>query len=253
VTPATAEPQVSRTLWIGRDAQSAASWIAAAQAAGWQAQALPLIERQAIHPHGDDAAVLDDFHAGDWLFLTSPAAVQLGLRPLISAWPMLLRARIAVVGPGTAAALQNLPPEPGEALRSAVELQAAGRGGMALAIEFLKRFGPADSGSRPLFWLRAKHPRPELEAILHGAGWPVHGLAVYRTEGVPGPSPAAGQPILLFSPSGARALSQRVQVPSAHPILALGATTAEAARELGFAVSGELAAPKPQALLDFLV
>jgi uroporphyrinogen-III synthase len=247
-----AEAQLARTLWIGRDAQGAHPWIEAAHSIGWRGRPLPLIERQALAPNDSDALVLDQFQTGDWVFLTSPAAVKLGLCKLLEGWPVLAEARFAIVGPGTKAAWEKLQNSAGRLAFSAPQLQADGRGGMALAVEFLKQFGSAGEQARPLYWLRAQQPRPELAAILQGAGWPLHSLAVYRTQGVAGPTPVAGQLVLLFSPSGARALRQRIQNPQDHPILALGSTTAAAAVDLGFRVRHQLSTPQPQALLDSL-
>ncbi len=239
-----------KTIWIGRDEGSGRDWLEAARKAGWEGRALPLIRREPVAPDAAGEAALADLQRGDWLFLTSAAAVRLGLKPLHSRFPLLQQARLAVVGPGTAAALrrargQGLPlPE--------ASLMADGRGGAALAEAFLNGPGEKADRERPLYWMRAKNPRPELAEQLESAGWRLVGLPVYRVEGVDGPVPESHQPVLLFSPSGARALSQRVAVPGSCSVYALGATTAAAAVEAGFQVIATLDQPSAQAFADCL-
>ena len=60
----------------------------------------------------------------------------------------------------------------------------------------------------------------------------------------------ADEAVVLFSPSSVESLAQRVDGPEHHPVYAIGAKTAAAARQCGFPVRATLAEPTPQALLD---
>lgn len=242
---------MSPTLWIGREPFGAAAWIKAAESAGWQAKPIALIKRQALALDEQGAAHLQQLQPGDWVMLTSSGAVRYGLENLLPHWPILAELNLAVVGPGTYGALKRLADRLPLLDQAMV---AEGRGGQALAQQFIHQHGSGDSESRPLLWLQAADPRPELKAELEANGWTVHGIPVYRTEGIADGTelPAAGEPVLLFSPSGGRALRSRVADPAQHHVIALGNSTAGAAEELGFTLDGVLQLPQPDCLSQYL-
>ncbi len=242
---------MSPTLWIGREPFGAASWMKAAEESGWKAKPIALIKRQALALEPSGTEVMEQLQAGDWLLLTSSGAVRYGLENLLPHWPILAEMKIAVVGPGTLGALKRL----GDRLPLLDQAMVAdGRGGQALAEQFMKLNGSGDAESRPLLWLRAEDPRPEMKEELEANGWTIKCVPVYRTEGISEGSelPAANEPVLLFSPSGGRALRSRVSDPAQQHVIALGNSTAGAAEELGFTLDGVLQLPKPECLAEYL-
>ncbi len=242
---------MSPTLWIGREPFGAAAWMKAAEESGWQAKPIALIKRQALAVEDADRAHLEQLQPGDWLLLTSSGAVRYGLENLLPHWPALAELNLAVVGPGTFGALKRLADKL-PLLENA--MVAEGRGGHALAQQFMQQHGVGKADSRPLLWLRAEDPRPEMKEELETNGWTVNGIPVYRTEGIADGTelPAAGEPVLLFSPSGGRALRSRLQDPASQHVIALGNSTAGAAEELGFTLDGVLQLPKPECLAEYL-
>ena len=242
---------MSTTIWIGREPFGAAAWMKAAEAAGWNAKAIALIRREALPLDPVGVSVLQQLQANDWLLLSSSGAVRYGLENLLQEWPVLAEMQLAVVGPGTAGALKRLKDRLPKLPQAMI---ADGRGGQALAQQYLQQHGAGHADSRPLLWLRAEDPRPEMKQELEKAGWTIHGIPVYRTEGISEGSeiPAPQEPVVLFSPSGGRALRSRVSDASKQHVIALGNSTAGAAEELGFCVDGVLPFPKPECLAEYL-
>mgnify|MGYP002639210179 CR=1 FL=1 len=229
-------------LWIGRAQEGAASWSAAAVASGWHAQALPLIHAEALPLSAVDQALLGGLGENDTLFLTSAQAVR-QYEKFITVCDALPSCSIAVVGPATAAAFakafDNRPPD----------FLAPHHTGESLAELFLAR-KPSEQAKR--VFLGAKHPNPDLGDVLAAAGLPLIYVAAYHVIGIPGPPPPSGELVLLFSPSGAASLFDRVEQVNAHPVLAVGPTTATAAQQHGFPLRGVLASPTPSSLTAFL-
>ncbi len=236
---------MSPRAWIGRSAEAAASWSEALVQAGWEARALPLIRIQELELDADGKELLRGAARFSWAFFASARGVELFHRRLAElrggsslSWPPGLHT--AAVGPATCQALRTLGAEPdlvGE------------EGGAELAQAFLDRGEPR---SARLLVVAARHGRAELREALAAAGHELAVLELYESLACDGPPPAAGEPVLLFSPSGARSLALRVDDPAAHPVWAVGPTTAAAARQLGFAVTGALSRPVPAALHEVL-
>ncbi|RMH02367.1 MAG: hypothetical protein D6702_09050, partial [Planctomycetota bacterium] len=122
-------------------------------------------------------------------------------------------------------------------------------GGAELAAAYLAR--GEDRGVR-LLVLGARGGRPEPAAALTAAGHPVARLELHEAVEQDGPCPPPGEPVLVFSPSAVRSLARRVASPAAHPVWAIGPTTAAAARGLGFPVAARLPRPVPRAVRDLL-
>jgi len=235
---------VTPRAWIGRSATASAPWSEALEQAGWEASALPLIRHREFELEEDGVAALGALDRFGWVFFASARGVRLLLRRLSErhgaafAWPPALRA--AAVGPATAAALRAAGVEPA---------LTGDSGGAKLATAFLAAEPDPD---QELLLIAASNGRPELRQTLEAAGHPVTVIELYESLACEGPQPAPGEPVLLFSPSGARSLALRVDDPAAHPVWAVGPTTAAAARSLGFAVAGALSRPEPAALHELL-
>lgn len=173
---------------------------------GCEPVAWPLI---AIEPLGGDQV---DPSSYDWVVVTSPNGAA-ELAPRLSAAP----ARLAAIGPGTAAVLRAHGLEPD--------------------------LVPAESTQEGLL---AELPRPPGRVLLAAAQGARQLLVdelgadfvpLYRTiELEPLDIPDVDL-VLLASPSAARALARTEA--RAIPVLAIGPLTASAARELGLEVAGE--------------
>jgi len=232
-------------LWIGRAQERAAPWSAAAVACGWRTHALSLIETTVLPLSTADRDLLASLRPDDTLFLTSAQAVRLWFE-FITSLQQSPHCAIAVVGPSTAAALRS-----GTKLCPGVEPKwiAPQHTGASLAQSFLAS-APRKDAKHVFFG--AKQPRPELGNGLRAAGLTLTYVAAYHVATFSGPPPPSGELVLLFSPSGVSSLVERVQQASAHPVLAVGPTTAAAAEKNGFPVRGILASPQPSSLTAFL-
>lgn len=150
-----------------------------------------------------------------WLLFTSPAAAdawrELEL-PLAGIAPL-----IGAVGPGTARALT------GHGGR--VDLVSEAGHARDLAEAFVRH--PAASG--PVGLPRGDLALPTLPEFLAGHGFEVRPVTVYQTRTLPWEGPAV-EVVLVASPSAVRALPAGA---APRRIVALGATTAAAARDAG--------------------
>jgi len=212
------------------------AWAERLRAAGHDVLELPLI-RYEILPTPRDL----DAGAFDWILFTSPqgvkAFVETGLNPG--------KARIAALGNGTAAALNDVN------LRD--ELQLGTLDGAEFAREFVARVAETGRVLLPGPNRRLEEPRGSLE----NAGFTVRELALYET----GPVPRAALPAVEFapgdivffcSPSTVRAF---VAAWDERPrCVTIGETTARPARDAGFdtavAVTPDLSAMVLAAGLD---
>ncbi len=237
-------------IWLGRAEGSGDPWFAALRRVGRDPRPLPLIRRRPLPLGPADREALLHPESFAWAFFASGTAVRrlwearaAGNAARDSApapWPA--RCPCAAVGPATAAALRAHGVEPA--------LTGSGSGA-DLARAFLALEPPVRPlPPAPLLVLAARGGRPELRALLAAANYRPRVVELYRTEPLLGPVPPPEEPILLYSPSGARALAARVADPARHPVWAIGPTTAAAARELGFAVVQTLTHPTPEALLE---
>ncbi|MGB0953233.1 MAG: uroporphyrinogen-III synthase [Planctomycetota bacterium] len=233
----------TRTIWFGRAADACSKWIAAAMESGWHAKCLPLLDLREVPLGDEDRATLLSLGSDDCLFLTSPAAISFLLHSFREVG-QLPDCKYGVIGPGSARRLQRGTEDvPGRE----PDYVSSKRRGSSLASEFLSH--PVNG--RTVFY-GAERPRPELRLGLEAAGRRLESIVAYRNHILDGPSPTPGQPILLFSPSGAESLALRVDRRDVHPVLAIGPTTELAANVLQFPVLGQLAQPTPTSLAEFL-
>lgn len=189
---------------------------------GLEPVAAPLIEtRPRSEARAEAAALL----ALPWLLVTSRSTVE--------AWAALGLAwdgpRVGAVGDATAAALR--------AARADVALVAETPTGAGLAAAFLAR--PDARG--PVGLPQGSRARPELRDALEAAGVATRPVTVYDTTARAWDGGEVGA-VVLASPSAVAALPERIA--RAARLVALGPTTAEAARARGWSCA---AAPTPDA------
>ena len=230
------------------------------EAAGAQVSHVPLIRTEAPEDPVPLRQAAERAWAGgfDWLVVTSPAgaaALTAALQACRPAGVARLAARICAVGPATRQAVEGagypvavVPEEArGAAIPQALERASGGPGGL--------------KGQRVLLALADRaDPGPGEELSRRGAE--VVRVVAYRTVADPdGAARVAGRVrrgevdvVVLASPSAVQALAQALQAgPAASAgaagVVAIGPTTAEAARRAGFRVD-VARAPTPQALVE---
>ncbi len=204
----------ARRIVLTRTAEQCRPWRAALEAAGHEVLELPLLRFVGL-------PVPDPAPAADVILFTSPQGVRsffdAGLRPG--------RARTGVLGDGTAAALA--------ACGGADDLGLRAADGAELARRFLASYPEPCRVLLPGPAKRLTEPRASLEA----AGFTVAELPLYRTEAVPPAelpdAPLRADDLIFFaSPSAVRACAAAWGATA--PCVAIGGTTAAAAREAGF-------------------
>ena len=216
------------------------------RARGADVALVPAIE---IAPPAED----DDLRKGvadlalhyDWLLLTSANAVRAiapharGLHPGL---------RIASAGPSTSAAIASLL----EGARVAVEARAPhGAEGLARAMAAFDV-----RGAQALFPTSDRSPAT-LARALRARGATVDVLVAYRTVVADGAAEAIREAlrrgvdaVTFASPSAVEAFADLAPEAATLAAIAIGPTTADAARAAGFIVAGTAAAATPDALAD---
>jgi uroporphyrinogen-III synthase/uroporphyrinogen III methyltransferase/synthase len=223
------------------------------RALGAEVLEFPAIAAAAPESFDDLDAALRRLPRFDWAAFASATAVErvllrmgeLGLAP-----PALAMLQLAAVGPATAAALARRCRAP--------DLVATDPTGAGLAAAL----GPHVRG-RSVLAPRAAEGRPELVAGLEAAGAEVAAPVAYRTVPAPPETLAAlgdlleagGVDAVAFaSPSAARsvaaALGARAHLLRRAALAALGPTTAEALRGLGWVVAAQADRPGAEALAE---
>lgn len=204
-----------RRIVLTRTVEQCRPWAAALRTAGHDVLELPLLRFTALE-------VPAQTPAADFILFTSPQ----GVRAFFDAGLQPGAARTGVLGDGTAAALTAC------GGRDDLELRAPD--GAQLARAFAARFAAPAVILLPGPERRLPEPRAALEA----AGFTVVDLPLYRTDAVP-PAELPEDPwrpgdlIFFASPSAVRACAAAWGAAAA--CVAIGGTTAEAARDAGFA------------------
>lgn len=210
-------------------ARGVEDWLAAARRAGWEPLHVPLV---AVEPLPDVDLSRAVARRPDWICVTS-SSVLFALEPCRAAWSDV---PCAVVGRRSAERLRDL------GFRVAL---AGARTAAELAAALVPRLSP---GSLVL-WPSGEQAGG-LGMRLSAAGAAVSAPVVYATRArAPADFPPAAA-LFLASPSAARALAGRQHVLPAH-LLAIGASTLRAVRELGLVPPESLhllEAPEPAAL-----
>lgn len=204
----------ARRVVLTREAQGNAPWLARLAELHIEALDLPLlryVDLEAPAPAGD----------WEWALLTSPQAVR-----RFAGWPGRPGGlRLGALCGGTAAALREA--------GLADDLRSAAVDGAQLARDFLARGLAPQRVLLPGAEKRLEEPGASLRA----AGHEVLEVALYRTATVPAAElPAAplraGDVVFFCSPSAVRAFAAAWN--DRPDCVAIGATTAAAAREAGF-------------------
>lgn len=199
---------------LTREAQGNAPWLARLAELGFAALDLPLLRYEVLCPPAPPGA-------WDWVLLTSPQAAR-----VYAAWPgRPAGARLGTLGDGTRAAL--------EAAGLYDELGCNVPDGAALAQAFIASVTAPCRVLLPGAVNRLAEPGRSLRA----AGFTVSEVGLYRTSQVPPaelpPAPVREGDVVFFcSPTAVRAFAAAwAERPAC---VAIGATTAAAAREAGF-------------------
>lgn len=239
---------------ITRPVQQAEPLAALLQRRGFVPVRFPTIAIRAVAPNPALDAALGRLAAYDWVVFTSANGVRLVWEraTALGQTTALQAARVAAIGPKTAAALRQRGIVPAFVPTEYV------------AEAILPGLG--DLRGRRVLLLRAAQARPALPQGIRQAGGQADEIAVYDT--VPGqPDPAAwaalrrGVDYLTFtSPSTARhfvALVRRagldpLALPRAPRVVCIGPITAAAARQLGFSVDAVAQPYTIEGLVDAL-
>jgi len=208
---------------------------------------VPLIET--VGPSDDGAALeaaVSTMVPGTWLVLTAATAVG----PVLAAasgHELRGRCKIAALGPGTAAALEQA--------GVAVDLMGEGGGAMGLVRPLASVLEPGGV----VVLAQAEAPAAGLADALRAEGLTVVEVAAYGTvpRSVSQDERAqlrAADLVLLASPSAARSLAEAVGTASASSlrIVAFGETTAQGARDAGFVHVRSAERPATDSLLQAL-
>jgi uroporphyrinogen III methyltransferase/synthase len=242
-------PLFARRVLVGRSPEQRAGLVLELRRRAADPICIPLLEFRALDPGPLRAALAQEW---DWIVFTSANAVRFAAPELP---PAARRARIACVGPATAAELRRIGWTAG--------VEPAGRSLPAELARELEQRAPL-RGARVLF-PRAARAREELVRELTALGARVHGVDVYDT-GMPERAPeslrqawAQGlDAAALTSPSSAEhvcaalAPEARAELLERVTFACIGPTTARAIRELGARRIAVAQAQTDEALVDAL-
>lgn len=187
-----------------------------------------------------------------WLVLTSARTVE-ALAPYLHV-PVPSALRVAVVGPATARAWTEL-------TGTAPDLMA--RGSAAALLEEPELAGPlpAPNAARRVLLPASALADPALADGLRRAGWEVEQVAAYTTVTADAHdlppnledrwATGGVDAVVLTAPSTTRAVLELLgPPPQGTGLVAIGATTAAATRELGLTVAAVAPSPTPEGVLQ---
>ena len=187
-----------------------------------------------------------------WLVLTSARTVE-ALAPYLHV-PVPSALRVAVVGPATARAWTEL-------TETAPDLVA--RGSAAALLEEPELAGPlpAPNAARRVLLPASALAGPALAEGLRRAGWEVEQVAAYTTVTADAHdlppnledrwATGGVDAVVLTAPSTTRAVLELLgPPPQGTGLVAIGATTAAATRELGLTVAAVAPSPTPEGVLQ---
>ena len=187
-----------------------------------------------------------------WLVLTSARTVET-LAPYLHV-PVPSALQVAVVGPATARAWTEL-------TGAAPDLVSRGSAAALLEEPVLVCPPPAPSAAKRVLLPASALADPALADGLRRAGWEVERVAAYTTVTADtcdlppgmGSTWATGgvDAVVLTAPSSTRAVLELLGPPlSTTRLVAIGATTAAAARDLGLPVAATASSPTPEGVLQ---
>ena len=206
---------------------------------------------------GETAALEATAHriaAGEaaWLVLTSARTVE-ALAPYLHV-PVPSALRVAVVGPATARAWTEL-------TGAALDLVARGSAAALLKEPALAGPLPAPNAARRVLLPASALADPALAEGLRRAGWEVEQVAAYTTVTADAHdlppnledrwATGGVDAVVLTAPSTTRAVLELLgPPPQGTGLVAIGATTAAATRELGLTVAAVAPSPTPEGVLQ---
>ena len=187
-----------------------------------------------------------------WLVLTSARTVET-LAPYLHV-PVPSALQVAVVGPATARAWTEL-------TGAAPDLVPRGSAAALLEEPVLAGPPPAPSAAKRVLLPASALADPALADGLRQVGWEVERVAAYTTVTADtcdlppgmGSTWATGgvDAVVLTAPSSTRAVLELLGPPlSTTRLVAIGATTAAAARDLGLPVAATASSPTPEGVLQ---
>ncbi|OLO70150.1 uroporphyrinogen-III synthase [Actinomyces oris] len=187
-----------------------------------------------------------------WLVLTSARTVE-ALAPYLHV-PVPSALRVAVVGPATARAWTEL-------TGTAPDLVARGSAAALLKEPELAGPLPAPNAARRVLLPASALADPALAEGLRRAGWEVEQVAAYTTvtadaHDLPPDlectwATGGVDAVVLTAPSTTRAVLELLgPPPQGTGLVAIGVTTAAAARELGLPVAATALSPTPEGVLQ---
>ena len=190
-----------------------------------------------------------------WLVLTSARTVE-ALAPYLHV-PVPSALRVAVVGPATARAWTEL-------TGAALDLVARGSAAALLKEPALAGPLPAPNAARRVLLPASALADPALAEGLRRAGWEVEQVAAYTTvtadaHDLPPDldrtwATGGVDTVVLTAPSTTRAVLELLgPPPQGTGLVAIGATTAAATRELGLTVAAVAPSPTPEGVLQATV
>jgi uroporphyrinogen-III synthase len=241
LTAHAAEQRRPRVL-LTRSEDDNAEWLPHFAAHGAEPAALPCIHCETLDTPTLRVALAAASLNADWLAFTSrrgvEAFVALGAQ-------RHARARIAVVGAGTAAAAEQ----------SLGHVDLVGGGTAALLAGALAASGALAKGARVLLALAA-NAGDVLERELAAAGARCTRLDVYRT--VPAPPAARKRPlsalrvdnVVFASPSAVTGFANQVELDVRAHVFTIGPSTTAAARAAGLVVTAEAREPSLEGILE---
>ena len=187
-----------------------------------------------------------------WLVLTSARTVE-ALAPYLHV-PVPSALRVAVVGPATARAWTEL-------TETAPDLVARGSAAALLKEPELAGPLPAPNAARRVLLPASALADPALAEGLRRAGWEVEQVAAYTTVTADAHdlppnledrwATGGVDAVVLTAPSTTRAVLELFgPPPQGTGLVAIGATTAAATRELGLTVAAVAPSPTPEGVLQ---
>ena len=190
-----------------------------------------------------------------WLVLTSARTVE-ALAPYLHV-PVPSALRVAVVGPATARAWTEL-------TGAAPDLVARGSAAALLKEPELAGPLPAPNAARRVLLPASALADPALAEGLRRAGWEVEQVAAYTTVTADAHdlppnledrwATGGVDAVVLTAPSTTRAVLELLgPPPQGTGLVAIGATTAAATRELGLTVAAVAPSPTPEGVLQATV
>ncbi len=252
-----ATPLAGRRVLVPRAVDRAAELIDLLTRAGAEPLPVPLIDTCPEPSTPDMQRAAADLVSGafDWVAFTSAA----GVAAMVSAGgdgtalPVGDATRVAAVGDATAAAVR--------AAGIRVDLQPVGAGSGAALAEALIAADSADPrtrAGRAVLLPRSDRARPDLPNALRAAGYHAREVVAYRTVTLAVPAAVARDleagridAVLLTSPSTVAALGE-TRPATATVVIAIGHSTAQAARAAGIPVTAVASRPTASDLVATL-